>query len=164
MTHDESSIRALLARYEELLNASDAENIAALYTSDALFMPQGFPTAAGRETVLQSYRAIFENITLKIEFEVDEIVAGRGMATAVTRSIGSATSKRRGMRRQSPIARSSYSHRKKVPGESRGTCSTRLHEPPALVGRCHGAMFVVMPTHGALPYKGSWICDVRDSL
>jgi len=39
--------------------------------------------------VLRSYRAIFENITLKIEFEVDEILAGRGMATAVTRSNGS---------------------------------------------------------------------------
>ena len=89
MTHDESSIRALLAKYEDLLNASDAESIAGLYTSDAVFMPQGFPTAAGREAVLQSYRAIFENITLKIEFEVDEIVAGRGMATAVTRSNGS---------------------------------------------------------------------------
>ena len=88
MTHDESSIRALLARYEELLNASDAESLAGLYTSDAVFMPQGFPTAAGREAVLQSYRAIFENITLKIEFEVDEIAAGRSMATAVTRSNG----------------------------------------------------------------------------
>ena len=89
MTHDENSIRAILAKYEQSLNASDAESIAGLYTTDAVFMPQGFPTAAGREAVLQSYRAIFANITLKIEFEVDEIVAGSGMATAVTRSKGS---------------------------------------------------------------------------
>jgi len=89
MTHDEKDIRALLAEYEKLLNASDAERIAGLYSADGIFMPQGFPTAAGRQAVLQSYRAIFENITLTIEFEVDEIVAGGGMATALTRSNGS---------------------------------------------------------------------------
>jgi len=89
MTHDEKSIRTLLATYEALLNTSDAESIVGLYATDGVFMPQGFPTAAGREAVLQSYRAIFENITLRIEFEVDEIVASDGMAIAVTRSNGS---------------------------------------------------------------------------
>jgi len=89
MTHDEKSIRHLLAKYEELLNASDAESIAGLYAADGVFMPQGFPTAAGREAVLQSYGAIFENITLSIEFEIDEVVAREGMATALTRSNGS---------------------------------------------------------------------------
>lgn len=88
MTHEEKGVRALLTKYEELLNASDAESIASLYAADGVFMPQGFPTAAGREAVLQSYRAIFENIALSIEFEVDEVVAGEGMATAVTRSNG----------------------------------------------------------------------------
>ena len=38
--------------------------------------------------MLQSYRAIFEKIALAIEFEVDEILAGEGMATALTRSKG----------------------------------------------------------------------------
>lgn len=89
MTHDEKDIRALLAEYERLLNASDAESIADLYSDDGIFMPQGFPTAAGREDVLQSYRAIFGNITLAIEFEVDEVLAGEGTATALTRSNGS---------------------------------------------------------------------------
>ena len=89
MTLDEKNIRALLAHYEELLNASDGESIAGLYSADGIFMPQGFPTAAGREAVLQTYRAIFEQIALTIEFEVDEIVAGEGMATALTRSKGS---------------------------------------------------------------------------
>ena len=89
MTHDEKAIRTLLADYERLLNASDAESIAGLYSADGIFMPQGFPTAAGRDAVLQSYRAIFGNITLAIEFEIDEVVAGDGMATALTRSNGS---------------------------------------------------------------------------
>jgi len=89
MTHAKQSIRALLTRYEQLLNASDAESIASLYASDGLFMPQGFPTAAGRQAVLESYRTIFKNITLSIGFEIDEIVAGEGMATAITRSNGS---------------------------------------------------------------------------
>ena len=89
MTHDETSIRALLAQYEQLLNASDAESIANLYSPDGVFMPQGFPTADGREAVLASYRAIFDNISLDIEFMVDEIVAGESIATALTRSSGS---------------------------------------------------------------------------
>lgn len=89
MTHDEKDIRALLAEYGRLLNASDAESIAGLYSDDGIFMPQGFPTAAGREAVLQSYRAIFGNITLAIEFEIDEVLAGKEVATALTRSNGS---------------------------------------------------------------------------
>lgn len=89
MTHDERNIRELLTKYEELLNASDAATIAELYAADGIFMPQGFPTAAGREAVLQSYRAIFESIALSIVFEVDEILVGEGIATALTRSNGS---------------------------------------------------------------------------
>jgi uncharacterized protein (TIGR02246 family) len=88
MTNDEREIRDLLSRYEQLLNASDADQIAALYTGDSLFMPQGFPTATGRSAVLQSYRAIFGNITLAIRFDVDEVRVSDGMATAITRSNG----------------------------------------------------------------------------
>ncbi len=89
MTHDERNIRELLANYEKLLNASDAAAIAGLYAANGIFMPQGFPTAAGREAVLQSYRAIFQNITLSIAFAVDEIMVREGLATALTRSNGS---------------------------------------------------------------------------
>lgn len=89
MHHDEQEIRNLLARYEERLNASDAEAIAGLYASDGIFMPQGFPTAQGRPAVLESYRAIFSNITLTIGFAVDEVKVSGGLATAITRSNGS---------------------------------------------------------------------------
>lgn len=89
MNHDEREIRSLLTRYEACLNASDAEAIAGLYASDGIFMPQGFPTAAGRSSVLASYRAIFSNITLSIGFEIDEVKASGGLATAITRSNGS---------------------------------------------------------------------------
>ncbi len=88
MTHDERSIHDLLAAYEKFLNASDAAAIAGLYAADGMFMPQGFPTADGRDAVLQSYRAIFQNITLSIAFVVDEVRVGEGMATALTRSNG----------------------------------------------------------------------------
>jgi len=89
MTHAEQDIRALLARYEQLLNASDADDIAGLYATDGIFMPQGFPTAAGRPAVLESYRAIFKNITLSIRFAIDEVKVSGGLATAITRSNGS---------------------------------------------------------------------------
>lgn len=89
MHNDEQEIRMLLARYEERLNASDAEAIAGLYASDGMFMPQGFPTAQGRPAILESYRAIFSNITLTIGFDVDEVTVSGGLATAITRSNGS---------------------------------------------------------------------------
>lgn len=88
MKSNEESIRDLLASYEERLNASDAETIAGLYAADGVFMPQGLPSANGRDAVLQSYRGIFENIALSIVFEVDEVVVGDGVATALTRSNG----------------------------------------------------------------------------
>lgn len=88
MTHDETSIRALLASYETLLNASDAERIEALYATDGVFMPQGFPTATGRQAVRQSYEAIFGMIALRIGFTIDEVVVGGDIATALTRSEG----------------------------------------------------------------------------
>lgn len=89
MTQDEKNVRDLLAEYERLLNAADAESIAPLYTEGGIFMPQGLPTAAGREQVLDSYRAIFRDIALTIEFAVDEVLVGDGVATALTRSSGS---------------------------------------------------------------------------
>jgi uncharacterized protein (TIGR02246 family) len=89
MTTDERQIRELLARYEQLLNASDPDRIAGLYAGDGIFMPQGFPTAAGRDAVLQSYRAIFGNIALSIRFDIDEVLVGDSIATAMTRSNGS---------------------------------------------------------------------------
>lgn len=88
MTHDEQQIRNLLAHYERLLNASDATTIAGLYAGDGIFMPQGFPTASGQSAVLQSYKAIFQNIALSIVFAVDEVVVGENIATALTRSNG----------------------------------------------------------------------------
>ena len=89
MTHDETQIRELLARYEACLNASDAETIARLYATDGIFMPQSFPSAHGREAVRASYRAIFGSITLSVAFDIDEIKVSEGVATALTRSNGS---------------------------------------------------------------------------
>lgn len=88
MTHDERQIRDLLANYEARLNASDAVAIAGLYAAQGIFMPQGFPSATGRESVLASYRGIFGSITLSIAFAVDEIMISDGIATALTRSSG----------------------------------------------------------------------------
>jgi uncharacterized protein (TIGR02246 family) len=89
MTQAERSIHTLLARYEQSLNGADADAIAGLYATDGIFMPQGFPTAAGRPAVLGSYRSIFSAITLSIRFEIDEVRVSGKLATAITRSNGS---------------------------------------------------------------------------
>lgn len=89
MKNEEQDIRTLLAQYEQLLNASDADGIARLYAKDGVFMPQGFPTAAGQQAVLASYQAIFGNIALSIGFEIDEVKVSGDLGTVVTRSHGS---------------------------------------------------------------------------
>jgi uncharacterized protein (TIGR02246 family) len=88
MSQAETQVRALLATYETLLNAGDAARIEQLYSEDGVFMPAGFPTAAGRAAVRGAYDAVFANIGIDIHFTVDELTVTDDVAFARTRSEG----------------------------------------------------------------------------
>jgi uncharacterized protein (TIGR02246 family) len=90
-TSDERELHALLAAYETSLNAGDAGRIEQLYTGDGVFMPAGFPTAAGRPAVRGAYDAVFKNIRIAIHFAVDELVVKGDVAFARTHSSGTST-------------------------------------------------------------------------
>jgi ketosteroid isomerase-like protein len=45
-----------------------------LYASDGVFMPQHFPSSVGAEAVRKAYLAVFEAITLTVEFKVAEVL------------------------------------------------------------------------------------------
>jgi uncharacterized protein (TIGR02246 family) len=86
---DTQAIRLQLQRYEKALNASDAEAVMQLYTTDPVFMPQHSLPAEGRDAVLTAYRHVFDTIRLDIDFTVDEIgVLSKDWAYARTRSNG----------------------------------------------------------------------------
>ena len=91
MSPAEQQLRTLLATYETSLNAADAGRIEQLYAEDGVFMPAGFPTAAGRPAVRGAYEAVFANIRIAIHFTVDELTVKGDVAYARTHSAGTAT-------------------------------------------------------------------------
>ncbi len=51
-------------------------------------MPSGAPSAIGSEDILKSYKFVFSQIQLNIEFYIDEIVVNGDFAFATTSSKG----------------------------------------------------------------------------
>lgn len=86
---DTLAIRQQLQRYEKALNASDAEAVMKLYTTDAVFMPQHSSPAVGRDAVRAAYDNVFKAIKLDIKFAIDEAEpVSKTWAYARTRSSG----------------------------------------------------------------------------
>ena len=85
---EKQKIENLLNEYRKSLITSDANLAQSLYTKDGIFMPTEAPSAIGSENILQSYRYIFSQIHLNIEFFIEEIEVEGSMAFAVTSSKG----------------------------------------------------------------------------
>lgn len=86
------AVTAQLHHYQAALNASDLDQVMALYAQDAVFMPQNSVPAVGRDAVRQAYQQVFAAIKLNIRFTIDEIrPLSRDWAFARTRSNGTAT-------------------------------------------------------------------------
>ena len=71
---DETQIRALLATYQDALNASSTAAVMPLYATDGVFMPPFSPSAVGAVAVRRAYEAVFKEITLQVTFTVVELV------------------------------------------------------------------------------------------
>lgn len=86
------AVTALLAKYNEALNASSTDAVMPLYTEDGVFMPPYSQSAVGSAAVRKAYDAVFDAITLNVKFTIDEIVElGEGWAFARTNSSGMTT-------------------------------------------------------------------------
>ena len=86
------AIAALLARYNDALNASSTDAVMPLYAEDGVFMPPYSQSAVGAAAVRKAYDAVFQAITLNVKFTVAEIVeVGPGWAFARTNSAGTTT-------------------------------------------------------------------------
>jgi uncharacterized protein (TIGR02246 family) len=92
MSTTTEAITALLAKYNEALNASSTEAVMPLYAEDGVFMPPYSQSAVGAEAVRKAYAAVFNAITLNVRFTIAEIVElGAGWAFARTNSAGTTT-------------------------------------------------------------------------
>jgi uncharacterized protein (TIGR02246 family) len=97
MSSTTDAIAAVLAKYNEALNASSTEAVMPLYTDDGVFMPPYSQSAVGAAAVRKAYDAVFSAITLNVKFTVAEIVeAGPDWAFARTNSAGTTTDHRTG--------------------------------------------------------------------
>jgi uncharacterized protein (TIGR02246 family) len=86
------AVTAVLAKYNEALNASSTDAVIPLYAEDGVFMPPYSPSAVGSASVRKAYDAVFKAITLKVKFTIAEIVeVGPGWAFARTNSAGTTT-------------------------------------------------------------------------
>lgn len=74
MNATKEAVTALLAKYNDALNASSTDAVMPLYAEDSVFMPPYSPSAVGSEAVRKAYDAVFKAITLNVKFTIAEIV------------------------------------------------------------------------------------------
>ena len=89
---DRADIEAVISNYQTALNASDVDALLALYTDDGVFMAEHRLPSVGKDAIATTYAAIFDAITLGMDFTIDEIVlTGPNWAFARTLSDGPVT-------------------------------------------------------------------------
>lgn len=84
-------IQRVLQKYEQALNASDANAVLALYSDEPVFMPQFAPAQVGRDAVQGTYEQIFQMMQLQVKFTTYEVEPMGELAYARTSSSGTVT-------------------------------------------------------------------------
>jgi uncharacterized protein (TIGR02246 family) len=85
-------VTALLAKYNEALNASSTDAVMPLYAEDGVFMPPYSRSAVGSAAIRGAYDAVFKAIALDVNFTIAEVVElAPGWAFARTNSAGTTT-------------------------------------------------------------------------
>lgn len=73
MNTEEKAIAAVMTGYQDALNRSDTGAVMHFYASDAVFMPQNSPSSVGTDAVRKAYDAVFDAITLSVDFKIAEL-------------------------------------------------------------------------------------------
>jgi len=74
MSDTKEAVTALLAKYNDALNASSTDAVMPLYAEEGVFMAPYGPSAVGPEALRKAYDAVFNAITLNVKFTIAEIV------------------------------------------------------------------------------------------
>jgi uncharacterized protein (TIGR02246 family) len=126
MNADETAVAAVLKKYENALNASDAEAALKLYAPDGVFMPQHSPSSVGTAAVRKAYDAVFAAITLTVQFNIAEIrQIAPDWVLARTNSAGRTRNNRRASRARRRTRSSSCSRRSAAIGRLRAIAFAR---------------------------------------
>ena len=81
-------IVTLMKTYERGLNEADVNLIRSVYTDDAIFIGQPFPTATGIEEVIALYSDVLSKMDFNVQFEIVEIELSGDLGFVHTRSRG----------------------------------------------------------------------------
>jgi len=87
--NDKAAIETLFKSYQDALNASDADKVVRLFTSNGVLMANAAPTAEGSAAVKGTYQYVFANYTYSLQFSILEIVIEGNTAFARSTSKGS---------------------------------------------------------------------------
>ncbi|WP_332735717.1 YybH family protein [Flavihumibacter sp.] len=88
-TNAKVEIEKLIFAYRDALNASDANKVVSLYTSQGVLLANAAPTAEGAEQVKGTYQYVFDNYKYSLEFTIIEIIVNGNYAFARSTSKGS---------------------------------------------------------------------------
>jgi uncharacterized protein (TIGR02246 family) len=86
---NKKAIKQVLQSYAEALNSGNAKYAASLYSEDCVLMPPDGPTLLGKEKVAGSYTELFKSVSIRLSFQIDEVVIRNDLAYARTTSKGS---------------------------------------------------------------------------
>lgn len=86
-------IKNLVQTYQRGLNESNLDLVRSVYTDEAVFIGQPFPTAVGIEKILALYADFFSKLDFAVEFDIEEIELSGDLGFVRTRSHGTITPK-----------------------------------------------------------------------
>lgn len=90
---DVAQIEVLMTSYQDILNNANIDNVSSVYTSDAQFIGEGFPTAVGGDNIQVMYGDFLSKLDFNIRFEILEVTLNKDFGFIQTISTGTITPK-----------------------------------------------------------------------
>lgn len=89
----EQDVVALINVYQDILNDGKPENLSKVYTEEAMFIGQNFPTAEGLDNITALYSDFLSKLDFNVDFDIKEIQLDKNIGYVRTISTGSITPK-----------------------------------------------------------------------
>jgi len=86
---NKASVEKLVHSYFDALNASDANKVVSLFTTDGVLLATGAPTATGTEQLKGTFQYVFDNFTYTLKETIGEVIVQGDYAFVSSTSKGS---------------------------------------------------------------------------
>jgi ketosteroid isomerase-like protein len=83
-----SEIEKLVSKYQSILNEKKTELLPEVFTKDAMFIGQPFPTTEGIEAITSLYENFLGELDFNVQFDIKEIVLDEEVGYLRTHSHG----------------------------------------------------------------------------